>query len=76
MRTTILISLSCVSLIAVVIDLLIIRPISPPAGGPAVHVALVRGIDVPKTVKVAGDTIVGFSCIDVSGGVACYIASR
>jgi hypothetical protein len=75
MRTIFLTSLCCVSLIAVALDLLIIRPTSTP-GGVDVHVAMVRGMDVPKTVKIEGTTIVGFSCVDVPNGVACYIASR
>lgn len=75
MRTVFLTSLCCVSLIAVALDLLIIRPTSTP-GGADVNVAMVSGSDAPKTVKIQGATVVGFSCVDVPKGVACYIASR
>ena len=79
MSSTLLISLCCVSLIVVIFDLLLIRPIftSATTVRPAdVHVAMIRGTDALKTVKVDGDTIVGFSCVVVPEGVACYIASK
>lgn len=76
MKTTILLSLCGIVLIAVILDILLVRPISTPTQTVDLHIATFRGIDAPKTVKIDGDTIVGFSCLDVSGVVVCYIASK
>jgi hypothetical protein len=76
MRTTILISLCSIALIAVIFDLLLIRPVATPTQTTDVHISTVGGADVPKTVKIEGATVLGFSCVDRPGGVTCYIASR
>jgi hypothetical protein len=76
MRTTILISLCSVALIAVIFDLLLIRPVSPTTLTSDVHVATVNAGELPKTVRVEGATVVGFSCVGLPNGVQCYIASR
>jgi hypothetical protein len=79
MRSTLLIALCCVSLIAVVFNLLLIRPVATSATSmrsPDVHIAMIRATYALKTVQLNGDSIVGFSCVGEPEGVACYIASR
>lgn len=76
MKTTILLSLCSVALIAVILDLLLIRPVSRPTQTMDLHIAKVGGFTSSKTVKIDAADIVGFSCVDVEEELSCYIASK
>jgi hypothetical protein len=77
MRTTLLLTVLCCFLAcALVLDVLILRPVTTHAQGPTT----IRISEVSSSGGgngVIGGTVVGFSClVDRSGKPQCYIATR